>query len=36
MEFYEAERQKKIIRFDQQAEAAHIPTADVGQFAQSG
>ena len=36
LEFYEAERQKKIIRFDQQAEAAHVPIADVGQLAQSG
>ena len=36
LEFYQAEKEKKIIRFDQQTEAAHAPIADVGQLAQSG
>ena len=36
LEFYQAEKEKKIIRFDQQTEAAHAPLAEVGQLAQSG
>ncbi len=30
LEFYEAERQKKIVRFDEQKELAQVPLVAVG------
>jgi integrase len=36
LEFYEAEKKQKIIRFDQQTEAAHAPMVEVGGLAQNG